>query len=320
MHIMETAEVKTAELNTGSNPGIAQLLAFGSVLEIEPNFGIQQYFRYLDDLALLNAGVPFAELGIAKRRAESQPAVFMPHNGSFELVTDRGLLKNERLTVPGSVALIRLNGVMTANDQLSTRGIQSVAGDFRAAYGNKNIAAVIMEINSGGGEGIAKDMLVSTLSERNKPVLSFGHFAASAAYGAAAATDEIIAASAESMFGSIGAVITLDNEVLQEFKQRYLSFYGKNAPNKSREFRAAVDGDFEPIQIAANKYTDAFQSEVANLRALRGDKSFQRETLSGDIFNAKESRQRGLIDGVGNLTYVLTRTEVWVKKFAKQNL
>lgn len=315
---METAEVKTANLATGGNPRIAQLLAFGSVLEIEPNFGMQQYFRYLDDLALLNAGVPFAELGISKRRAESEPAVFMPHNGSFELVTDRGLLKNERLTVPGSVALIRLNGVMTANDQLSTRGMQSVSGDLRAAFGNKNIAGIIMEINSGGGEGLAKDMLVSTLSERNKPVLSFGHFAASAAYGAAAATDEIIAAAAESMFGSVGAVVTLDQEVLQDYRERYLTFYGENAPNKNREFRAAVNGDFAPIQTAANKYTDAFQSDIARMRALTGDKSFQRETLSGDIFNAKESRKRGLIDGVGNLSYVLTRTEVWVKKYAKQ--
>lgn len=319
MHDMETAEVKTAKLDVADNPRIAQLLSFGTVLEMESNFGIQQYFRYLDDLALLNAGVPFAELGISKRRAESEPAVLMPQqNGSFELVTDRGLLKNDRLTVPGSVALIRLNGVMTSNDQLSTRGVQSLAGDLRAAYGNKNIAAVIMEINSGGGEGLAKDMLVSALSERPKPVLSFGHFAASAAYGAAAATDEIIAAASESMFGSVGAVITLDQEVLQEFRQRYLTFYGENAPKKSHEFRAAVNGDFGPIQTAANKYTDAFQSEVAKLRPLSGDKSFQRETLSGDIFNAKESRRRGLIDGVGNLSYVLTRTNVWVKKYAKQ--
>lgn len=317
---MEKADLNTTEFATGANARIAQLLSFGTSLEIEPNFGIQQYFRYLDDLALLNAGVPFAELGISKRRAESEPAVFMPHNGSFELVTDRGLLKNERLTVPGSVALIRLNGVMTANDQLSTRGMQSVSGDLRAAYANKNISAIIMEINSGGGEGIAKDMLVGALSERNKPVLSFGHFAASAAYGAAAATDEIIAAAAESMFGSIGAVVTIDQTVLHDFRERYLSFYGENAPMKNKEFRAAVNGDFGPLQTAANKYTDAFQSEVARMRPLTGDKSFQRETLSGDIFNAKESRRRGLVDGVGNLSYVLTRTDVWVKKYAKHQL
>lgn len=315
---MENTE-GTTPLISRENPRIAQLLAFGTALEIDHEFGISQYFRYLDDLALLDAGVPFAELGISKRRAASEPAVFMAQpNGSFELVSDRGLLRNQRLTVPGSIALIRLNGVMTTHDQLSTRGIQTMSDDLRAAYANQNIAGIIMEINSGGGEGLAKDMLVSTLSERNKPVVSFGHFAASAAYGAAAATDEIIAAAPESMFGSIGAVITLDQEVLQDYRQRYLTFYGENAPKKSHEFRAAVNGDFGPIQTAANKYTDAFQSEVARMRPLAGDKSFQRETLSGDIFNAKESRRRGLIDGVGNLSYVLTRTDVWVKKYAKQ--
>jgi len=288
-------------------------------MEIEFNFGIQSLAKYYSDLSLLDAGVPFAELGISKRRESGQPAMLVPSGASFELVQDRGLLRNERLTPPGSIALLRLSGVMTAEDQMSTRGIQSIVGDLRAAYANKNVSAIVMEINSGGGEGIAKDMLVSGLSERNKPVISFGHFVASAAYGAAAATDEIIAASAESSFGSIGAVVTIDKQVLEHFKENYMSFYGDNAPLKNKEFRAAIDGNFDPIKAVANKYTDAFQSEVAGMRPLTGDKSFQRETLSGDMFNAKDARRRGLIDGIGNMSLVMSRVDVWIKKYQKQS-
>lgn len=299
------------------NPHIAALLSFGR-LEIESNFAFQHYLQYLGELALLQSNVPFAELGISKRREQSQPALYVPTGQSFELVQDRYLIRNQRLTPAGSFALLKLSGVMTAEDQLSTRGARSLVDDLRAAYANTNIAGIIMETNSGGGEGIAMDMLVSALSERNKPAIGFAHVAASAAYGTLAAMDEIIAASPESIFGSIGAVLTINLKALEQFKAEYMQFYGENAPNKNREMRAAFDGDFGPIKEVVNKYTDVFQNRVASQRPLTGDKKFQRETLSGDVFNARESKQRGLIDGVGNMSYALTRAQVWAKKYSKQ--
>lgn len=294
----------------------ALLMSFGA-MEIDFAFGMQMWGQYNNELALLESGVPFAELGISKRREAQQPAIFTPVGPSYELINDRGLLRNERLTKTGSIALMRLEGVMTASGQMSTRGVQALADDLRAAYANSNIGGIILEINSGGGQGIAKDMLVSVLSERNKPVVSFAHFAASAAYGTAAATDEIISASMDSSFGSIGAVVTIDKEMLEEMKTNLMSFYGDNAPLKNKEIRSAIDGNFDPIKAAANKYTDSFQSQISKLRPLTGDKKFQRETLSGDMFTAKEARTRGLIDGIGNMSLALARADVWIKKYQK---
>ena len=312
------SEQQTFALSGDSgNRAVQMLLAFGSTMEIESTFGLSQLHQYLNELQLLQMNVPFAELGIGKRREASQPAVLINTGNSYQLVSDRGLIKNERLTPPGSIALMRLNGVMTTEDQLSTRGIQTFAGDMRDAYANKNIAAVGIEMNSGGGQSTAKDMMVSVLSERNKPVLSFVHYAASAAYGTAAATDEIIAASPESQVGSVGAVITLDKVLLEEIKNNFIQIFGDNAPDKSEEFRAALEGDFSKMQALANNYTDAFQAEVAKFRPLTGDAAYQRKTLQGGMFSSKEAKKRGLIDGVGNMDYVINRAEKWVKIYNK---
>jgi len=139
-----------------------------------------------------------------------------------------------------------------------------------------------------------------------------------AAYGAMAATDEVIASNNLSKLGSIGAVITLDKVFLQWYGETFLSFYGENAPLKQKEIRSALAGDFSPIQRSANEATDEFQSQVRAMRSLSGGDKYQSDTLSGDVFDAVISKRRGLIDGIGNLNYVIGRANAWTKKYNQE--
>lgn len=306
-----------AENKTFENPGIEKILCYAELC-IEHSFGIRCLNQYLSDLSLLRSGVPYPSLGISTRREKNLPSVISMASGSPQVISDRGLIRNERLTPVGSIALIQLNGVMSTADEASSQGISSQVEQLRAAYSNQNISAIIIETNSGGGERTAMDMMVSALQERNKPVIGFGHFVASAAYGTLATADEIVASTDNAEFGSIGAAVTINKEFLALYKEHFQAFYGENAPLKNEPMREALEGNFEPIQKIANQATDAFHAYVSSVRKLTGATAYQKQTLSGAMFSAQEAKRRGLIDAVGNMNYAVKRAQAWAIKYTQK--
>jgi protease-4 len=273
--------------------------------------------QYLTDLSLLAHGATYKDLGIEQRRRESDPYLLQLQGaGKYTLVRDRGLIYNTSITPVNSFAVIPIKGFMQTEGSGGSgaiRGMRSVADDLRAAYQNPNISGVLLDINSGGGEVMAMEVLLDALSVRNKPVLSHVIFAASAAYGTAAGTDEVIAISEAARTGSVGAVISINKMALQEYTDVYLDVYGKNAPNKNKEFRAMQNGDFGPLQSVVDEATDMFQSKVKALRPLRGNEAKINDTVSGEVFTGPEARRRGLIDGIGGMEYAIKRLEAWTK-------
>ena len=310
----------TAERKKLPDAAVQKLLSYDALC-IEMGFGLRLLNSYLHELSLVASGVPYAELGIGERRkASAAVTIFMPDAaGQFTTVSqDRGLLSNSSLTRPQSVAVLKLSGAMTTQDDISSYGVGRLDQQLRAAYSNDNIGAILIDTNSPGGEVTAMQMLVGAIEDRNKPVLGFGRFAASAAYGTLAATDEIIASDKLAQFGSIGAVITLDKAFLEFYAENFLQFYGDDAPLKNNAWREAQKGNFGPIQEAANEATRAFQQQVSKQRALIGGEAYQKATLSGDMFAAVEAKRRGLIDGIGTMNYALSRAGAWMQKGKKK--
>ncbi len=312
--MQESMEGKT--ITKLPDAAVQKLLSYDALC-IEMGFGLRLLNSYLHELSLVASGVPYAELGIGERRkASAAVTIFMPDAaGQFTTVSqDRGLLSNSSLTRPQSVAVLKLSGTMTTQDDISSYGVGMLDSQLREAYANDNIGAVIIDTNSPGGEVTAMQMLVGAVEDRNKPVLGFGRFAASAAYGTLAATDEIIAADKMAEFGSVGAVITLDKAFLEFYAENFLTFYGEDAPNKNAEWRAALEGNFIPIQEIANKATRDFQAQVSKQRPISGGEAYQRQTLSGAMFDAVEARRRGLVDGIGTMNYAISRAAAWMQK------
>ena len=306
-------------LKTGfENRGIEKMLSYGQLC-IEEGFGFRCLNQYLSDLEIMRSGAPYSSLGISSRRESGLPALIQVSGTSYDIISDQYIIRNERLTPGGSIALIRLEGVMNSQDDASSYGVQNMATQLRYAYANKNVDAVIIEGNSGGGEVTAMMIMVAAIKERNKPVLGFGHFVASAAYGTFAAADEIIASNEMAEFGSIGAVVTINKEFLAWYKETFESFYGKDAPLKNEAMREALNGNFQPIQDVADKATTQFHSMVSGMRPLNGGENYKKATLSGKMFDADESKRRGLVDGIGNMAYAIKRAQSWATKYKSKN-
>lgn len=314
-------DVQKQTLHAGlTERAVEKMLSYGPMC-IEAQAGLRVLNRYLHEMALVAAGVPYKELGISERRKEScSVLVFMPEatGDGGTMVEDRGLLSNSSLTRPQSVAILQLSGVMTTKDDISSYGVGMIDRQLRAAYANDNIGAIILDTNSPGGEVTAMQMLVGAVQDRNKPVIGFGRFAASAAYGTLAATDEIIGSDKLAEFGSVGAVITLDKAFLEFYAENFLEFYGADAPMKNDKWREAQRGNFGPIQEAADAATRAFQQQVAKQRTLNGHEAYRKATLSGAMFDAADAKRRGLIDGIGTMNYALSRATAWMQKGKKK--
>jgi protease-4 len=292
-----------------SNKKIEQLLT-SQLWYIDEGYGIAALNSYIHDIYLRQNGFSANDIGLSERRHANKALVY----SAGVPINDAKLIYNTSLTPAGSIAVLKLSGVMLTQGGPSSNGIELFVNDLRAAYANENITSVILEINSGGGEATAGAMLKNAIEERNKPVLSYGWLVASAAYLAAAATDEIIGASQQSRFGSIGGLFSLDKELLDTYASKKIDIYADQSTGKSAEFRAAQEGDFSKFKKLATEQTAIFHSEVMAMRTLKGNEGRIKSTLDGSMFFAQEAKSRGLVDNIGNFNLALDRAQRWAKK------
>lgn len=314
---MPNEAVQIEQQQGHENRDIELFLSGNQNLEIDLQFGISELNRYLEDLQMLQLGVPFSELGIYARRQSKQPRVMCLdafNDGTYSFASWRELYSKGEIP-QNSIALLQLSGVMRSQSAMSSPGIDSFVEDLMNAYNHPNVMGIIIETNSGGGESLAGNMLNSAIQDRNKPVVGFGHLVASAAYRALSGADEIIASSEASEFGSIGTMISLDSKILNKYRSRFADFYGGSAPGKNSDFRAAISGDFSGIQKRVDELTLSFQNQIKASRQLRGSENTINETVNGSMFNAIESKKRGLVDMVGTMQTAVKRVKALRGKY-----
>lgn len=293
------------------NRDIESFLLSGQ-FEIEEMWGWDQLADYLNELAALRAGTPFSELGISQRRQASLPGlIVLGAAGQPKLVSSPYVLNNTAETPAGSFAHLRLQGVMRSQDGMSSRGVTSLVNDIQAAYQNENIAGILLEVNSGGGESLAGTILQSALNNSHKPVVVLAHMMASAALRATLPATEIVASAEGAQAGSIGTFITLDKSFAQWYNAWYEDIYADKSSNKNRDFREFLAGNREALKKTINRSNQIFLDEVQAFRPLRRDVE---HTLSGAMFHAREAKSRGLVDSIGSFTYATQRLAAYARR------
>lgn len=310
--------VETTQLATGYDTFFTNLIASvvqGAPLAMDFESALQEFGKILHDISLLQLGMPYSELGISERRAATRPRLIIPNSNELGWSTIEGTkwLKSGD-TPENSVALMSIRGMMRSEGGLSSFGMYDFVNDMRAVYQNRNIAAVIVQTDSGGGESTAGNIARDVVGERNKPVLALVQNAGSAAYNAISVADEIIAASKDARAGSIGTFITVDMETIKKYTARFMDIYSEDSENKNKPFRKAIGGDFSELKAMVTKMTSEFHQAITEARPLRGSQTMRKETLSGGMFNGTESKERGLVDGIGNLNYAISRAKKWAMK------
>ena len=169
----------------------------------------------------------------------------------------------------------------------------------------KNIKAVVLRINSGGGSGFASDEIwreVELLKEAGKPVIvSMGDYAASGGYYIACNADSIVA-SPNTLTGSIGVFAMLPN--LKRFSDEKLLIHFdsvKTHPyaNAFDPFYEFSDQEHQKLQTYIDKFYEQFLGRVASGRGMTRDEVHA--IAQGRVWTGRKAKELGLVDELGDL-------------------
>lgn len=230
-------------------------------------------------------------------------------------VTPAGRYRNrpqfrERFGEPPQIALIAVEGGIVKGSsgydyvEGNTVGAATVGGAIRAARTNPAIAAIVMRMNTPGGDAIASDLIWGELAEARqaKPVIiSMSDVCASGGYYIASASDQIIT-EPQTVTGSIGVFagkptlsglydkLGLRTETIK--RGEHANFYSMTEPYSVEE-RSILRRQVNDMYVR-------FLDVVADGRGLPADSVHA--VAQGRAWSGRRAVELGLADTVGSLT------------------
>ncbi len=204
----------------------------------------------------------------------------------------------------GKIAVIPVQGIIHTQDQAEwgTSMVDDIKKALRAAADDDDVKAVVMAVDSPGGEVTASDILYNEILKvrAKKPVVvSMSSLGASGAFYLACGSDWIVA-NATTFTGSIGVIIqSLNYEQLFDkvgldavvFKSGKFKDMLSGSRQMTPEEQAYVEG---MVQQVYGRFLDI----VANARKLPAGEL--RDGLAdGRILTGQDAQKAGLVDQIG---------------------
>lgn len=211
----------------------------------------------------------------------------------------------------GSIAVIPIEGPIVKNDGFCGEpGTRTIGNWIQEADRNPNISAIILNVDSPGGEAAGSEKLSQTVKSTSKPTLAFidSGMAASAGYWIVSPADEIYASGPTDLVGSIGAYTQLLDftQALEKEGIKVHEIYSTLSTEKNKAFKDALDGNYETMQ---DRFLDPlvieFQNTVRTNR--KGKITNEDEVFAGQTLFANDALKAGLIDGIATFDAVVSR-------------
>lgn len=211
------------------------------------------------------------------------------------------------------IALITASGTMIRRGNNPIAGTTPMRGDaisaiLRKALGDKKIKAVVLRVDTGGGEAIAGEMIgreIQRLRDAGKPVvISMGGVAASGGYWISAGADRIVA-QPTTITGSIGVVSA--QPLTGRLKRRLAIKTEEISTARHATMRSVnrppTESEQERIDANMDDIYDRFVTLVATGRKL--PKETVHEHARGRAWTGVDAKEIGLVDELGGLPVAL---------------
>ena len=221
-----------------------------------------------------------------------------------------GRIRDDRWGERTQIAVVPVLGTITTGksgeDPLGLAkiaGAESVVRALRRAQADPLVRAIVLRVDSPGGDGLASDLMYRAVLEakKRKPVIaSMGDVAASGGYYAAMGADQVFA-EPTTITGSIGVFI---------LKPVFNPLAEKLGVNHQTLRRGELSNFLNPLdpwtaeeKVAAQKWVDAFYdgfiSEVSMSRKL--SKEQVDAVARGRVWSGLDAKGKGLIDQLGGM-------------------
>lgn len=234
-------------------------------------------------------------LEIAARENESPQAVAAK--------LGRNLQNTYSVTERDGVAIIPVTGPLFRYANLFTMisgasSYELIARDFTTALENPQIKAIILDIDSPGGEvnGVSELSNMVYAARDKKPVVAYASGdAASGAYWIASAADEIVV-SETSALGSIGVVGMYQGKSAKSADA--VEIVSSQSPHKRLD--PTSDEGRNRLQARIDSMADVFIGTIARNRDVSAE-NVQNHYGGGDVMIGAKAVSAGLADRVGSL-------------------
>jgi protease-4 len=204
-----------------------------------------------------------------------------------------------------AVAIIPIEGVIFSGE--GSGGVTGGAGSetiidlIARADDDPSVRAIVLRIDSPGGDVVASDEIYHALTQVNKPiVVSMGSMAASGGYYVAMSADRIYA-TPHTLTGSIGVIsqfITAD-DLLDEIGVEMVVITSGTMKDFGSPYRDMTEEERAYWQVLSDEAHDSFIQLVADSRGM--DVEEVRSLADGRVFSGLQAVELGLIDNIGYL-------------------
>lgn len=274
---------------------------------------------------LIETGFATSQLPIILRMLKGEPVSFASDkhkaydddHGSFEppktkltVVMEDGVLVEKRYhsfkdAAPGSIALIPITGpILKYGGMCGEPGSIHIAADVQEARASRGIQGAIFKIDSPGGQVDGTATLADIIASFEKPNFGFidDGMMASAAMWIGSATQEIYASQPTDEAGSIGVFTTIYDyrDYFAKEGIKVEQIYADQSVDKNKDYRDAIDGNFDLIKADLNFIADRFISVVTENRKGKIDTSVD-NPFTGKMYKAEMAKKVGLIDGIASM-------------------
>jgi protease-4 len=183
-------------------------------------------------------------------------------------------------------------------------GAETVAEQIRRAADDRAVKAIVLRIESPGGDGLASDLLWREVvrAKRRKPVVaSMGDYAASGGYLAAVGAD-VVVAEPSTLTGSIG-VFALKPDLTGMLGKLSISresaVRGRNAELRSVT-KAWTESERAAVERQIERFYRTFVERVAEGRKL--PPAEVEASAGGRVWTGRQALDRRLVDQLGSLS------------------
>lgn len=206
------------------------------------------------------------------------------------------------------IAVLELNGVITETDNTSLFSssdyiyTDAVLDKLDEIQNNPNVTALVLDIESPGGEVVASDIIFRKLMEIREdiPIVAYsGTMAASGGYYIASSANKFYV-HPSAMTGSIGVIMETSNMegLYEKLGIEVYTFTSGDYKDNSDLFDENSTGELEDqFQSIVDESYDLFLSAIIEGRSM--DKKELRKLADGRIYTGKQAVENGLADELG---------------------
>ncbi|MFH1511496.1 MAG: signal peptide peptidase SppA [Candidatus Woesearchaeota archaeon] len=222
----------------------------------------------------------------------------------YVLATAIAVFLGRGIPTGGNIALIPIHGVILSTGASSPFG-DAVASStkivefIKQADKNPSVKAIIFDINSPGGSGVASDEIATAIRKTNKTTVSFiREVGASGAYWVASSTDYVLV-NKLSYTGSIGVLASYleFSGLLTDYNVTYQRLVAGKYKDIGTPWKKLTDEERNLIQEQLGDAHEIFIEEVAENRGLSVE--VVRRLATGQPIMGYRAKELGLVDSIG---------------------